>query len=87
MKDCVIDSSSFHQAAVTGNVYSDMIESFSVDHIPTDCFKIMALPHIAIIKCMLSFILLIFLDWWIGGGGPIAWPPKSPDLTLLDLFL
>ena len=24
---------------------------------------------------------------WIGKGGPVAWPPRSPDLTLLDFFL
>ncbi|KAJ4428119.1 hypothetical protein ANN_24133 [Periplaneta americana] len=24
---------------------------------------------------------------WIGRGGPIAWPPRSPDLTPLDFFL
>lgn len=24
---------------------------------------------------------------WIGRGGPIAWPPRSPDLTSLDFFL
>ena len=24
---------------------------------------------------------------WIGRGGPVAWPARSPDLTQLDLFL
>lgn len=23
---------------------------------------------------------------WIGRGGPVAWPPRSPDLTSLDYF-
>ena len=23
---------------------------------------------------------------WIGRGGPLAWPPRSPDLSPLDLF-
>jgi len=23
---------------------------------------------------------------WIGGDGPIAWPPMSPDLTPMDFF-
>jgi hypothetical protein len=23
---------------------------------------------------------------WIGRGGPINWPPRSPDLTPMDLF-
>lgn len=24
---------------------------------------------------------------WIGRGGPVSWPPRSPDLTPLDFFL
>jgi hypothetical protein len=28
-----------------------------------------------------------FGDRWIGRGGPVAWPPRSPDLTSLDFFL
>lgn len=27
------------------------------------------------------------INKWIGRGGPIAWPPRSPDLTPLDYFL
>jgi len=29
----------------------------------------------------------MFSNRWIGKGGPISWPPKSPDLTSLDFFL
>jgi len=28
-----------------------------------------------------------FLDAWNGRGGPIPWPPRSPDLSPLDFFL
>ncbi|KAJ4427033.1 hypothetical protein ANN_26832 [Periplaneta americana] len=28
-----------------------------------------------------------FHDRWIGRGGPIAWPPRSPDLNPLDFYL
>lgn len=28
-----------------------------------------------------------FPDRWIGRGGPVSWPPRSPDLTSLDFFL
>lgn len=24
---------------------------------------------------------------WIGRGGPVAWPPRSPDLNPLDFYL
>jgi hypothetical protein len=28
-----------------------------------------------------------FLRRWIGRGGPIGWPARSPDLTPMDFFL
>jgi len=28
-----------------------------------------------------------FPDAWSGRGGPIPWPPQSPDLSPLDFFL
>ena len=29
----------------------------------------------------------IFEEKWIGRGGPVAWPPRSADLTSPDYFL
>lgn len=34
-----------------------------------------------------DFLNDMFGDQWIGRGGPIDWPPRSPDLTPLDFFL
>ena len=28
-----------------------------------------------------------FPNHWLGRGGPVAWPPRSPDLTPLDYYL
>ena len=28
-----------------------------------------------------------FPDAWIGRGGPVPWPPRSPDLSQLHFFL
>ena len=28
-----------------------------------------------------------FPNRWFGRGGPVAWPPRSPDLTPLDYYL
>jgi len=28
-----------------------------------------------------------FPNRWLGHGGPVAWPPRSPDLTPLDFYL
>jgi hypothetical protein len=33
------------------------------------------------------FLNECFQDKWIGKGGFPAWPPRSPDLELLDFFL
>ena len=32
-------------------------------------------------------LTVIYSDRWIGRGGSMAWPPRSPDLTLMDSFL
>ena len=37
--------------------------------------------------CSRQVINEIFNEKWIGRGGPIAWPPRSPDLTSQDYFL
>src|SRR5678815_5799280 len=29
----------------------------------------------------------VYTDKWIGRGGHVAWPARSPDLTPLDYFL
>ena len=29
----------------------------------------------------------VFPNRWIGRGGPVQWPPRSPDLTLMDFFI
>lgn len=34
-----------------------------------------------------NYLDLVFPNRWIGRLGPIAWPPRSPDLTPLDFFL
>lgn len=34
-----------------------------------------------------EFLNLNYPNRWIGRGGPVAWPPRSPDLTPPDFFL
>src|SRR5215510_5856176 len=33
-----------------------------------------------------SFLDQTFPGRWVGRGGPTPWPPRSPDLTPLDIF-
>ena len=42
-------------------------------------------PHYAL--CSRQVMNEIFDNKWIGRGGPVAWPPCSPDLTSPDYFL
>lgn len=34
-----------------------------------------------------NYLNQVYGERWIGRGGPVAWPPRSPDLTPLDFFL
>ncbi|KAJ4448490.1 hypothetical protein ANN_10506 [Periplaneta americana] len=39
------------------------------------------------IQCCTWYLDRRFPDRWIDRGGPIAWPPRSPDLNPLDFYL
>ena len=43
-----------------------------------------ASPHYAL--CSRQVMNEFFDEKWIGRGGPVAWPPRSPDLTSPDYF-
>lgn len=42
-------------------------------------------PHFAV--AVREHLNRTFNARWIGRGGPVGWPPRSPDLTPLDYFL
>ena len=42
-------------------------------------------PHYAL--CSRQVMNGIFYEKWTGRGGPVAWLPRSPDLTSPDYFL
>lgn len=44
-----------------------------------------ASPHYA--RIVRNYLNAVFPNRWIGRGGPIRWPARSPDLTPLDYFL
>lgn len=41
-------------------------------------------PHYS--KLARDCVQEMFGDQWIGRGGPVEWPPRSPDLNPLDFF-
>ena len=42
-------------------------------------------PHYA--RIVRDFLNERFNNRWIGRGGPVAWPPRSPDQTSPDFYL
>lgn len=38
-------------------------------------------------RAVQEYLNMQFGDRWIGRNGPVAWPPRRPDLTPLDFFL
>jgi hypothetical protein len=42
-------------------------------------------PHFAV--DVRDYLNEAYGDRWIGRGGPVAWPPRSPDLNPLDFYL
>ena len=38
-------------------------------------------------KNVRAYLDQTFTDRWIGRGGPLTWPPRSPDLNPLDFYL
>ncbi|GBN14641.1 hypothetical protein AVEN_39551-1 [Araneus ventricosus] len=79
----------FAESTVTKEVYLDMLQLFAIpqiSHIP-DIFwqQDGAPPHWG--KIVRSYLDTQFPQRWIGRDGPLACPPRSPDLTPLDFFL
>ena len=91
--NCVIGPY-FFEEKLTGKIYADflmyelplLVENVSERTLLRMWFQQDgAPPHYANISRNVANQL--FGDKWIGRGGPIAWPPRSPDLTPLDFFL
>lgn len=69
-------------------IVPEMRASAARQHIPwTDVYfqQDGAPAHYA--RLVRDYLDLVFPNRWIGRLGPMAWPPRSPDLTPLDFFL
>jgi hypothetical protein len=82
----------FMETTITGIVYLDTLQQFLIPqldgddqegriHFQQDCTP----PHY--LKEVREYLNTRFPGRWIGRAAPIAWPPRSPDLTPLDFFL
>ena len=82
------------EKTVTGFVYLDLLEQYVFPQIET--FEQETLSRVIFMQdrapphfsCFVTDVLNErFPDARIGRGGPIPWPPRSPDLSPLDFFL
>jgi hypothetical protein len=90
MLSCIIGPFCFAESTVRKETYLDMIQQFVVPQVedlqPTVIFQQDgAPPHWGRIDC--GYLDATFPNHWLGTDGPLAWPPWSPVITLLDFFL
>lgn len=84
----------FFDARLDGRVYLEFLDTevpLLLEDIPLDVRRQMwfqhdgAPPHSS--GPVVNWLNENYLDRWIGRGGPVPWPARSPDLTPLDYFL
>lgn len=79
---------------LNGQTYTDFLQNELpqlLENLPLDLRAQMwfmhdsAPPHFSIIAR--QHIQNVYGNRWIGRGGPVPWPPRSPDLNPLDFYL
>lgn len=84
----------FFDQHLTSQIYLDFLQNHFndlLDDVPLATRRCMwflhdgAPPHYA--AQVRQFLDVVYQHKWIGRGGPIIWPPRSPDLTSCDFFL
>jgi hypothetical protein len=80
------------ETTITSIVYVDILEQFLIPQLDEDGQEGRihfqqdgAPPHY--LGEVLEYLRTRFPSRWIGRAAPIAWPPRSPDLTTLDFLL
>lgn len=84
----------FIEGHLTGNSYLEMLTTVIpdlLDDVPLAYLRDMYYQHDGCpahyARQVRAYLDGEFGDRWIGRGGPVAWPPRSPDLTPLDFYL
>ena len=91
-KNQIIGPFFFEGHIVNGDRYLEMLQNYfipkldNLELIEDTVFQQDGAPcHFAL--QVRQFLNEKFPNRWIGRGGPLSWPPRSPDLTPLDFFL
>lgn len=79
----------FEEQTINGANYLDMLQNFLVNEMEGAAddwwFQQDGAPaHWS--RAVRNFLDVWRRDRWIGRGGPISWPPRSPDITPCDFF-
>jgi hypothetical protein len=87
MHDKLIGPFFFSEKTVTRRSYLDMLELYALLQLPPQTILQQdgVQPHFC--HHIRNHLDRDMAGRWISRGGPIAWPPRSPDLTPLDFFL
>ncbi|GBN01122.1 hypothetical protein AVEN_262299-1 [Araneus ventricosus] len=77
----------FGTVTVTSNIYLDLFQSYAVPQFPEGVMfqQDGAPPHNG--NIVREFLDKTFIQRWIGRGTVMAWPPRSPDITPLNIYL
>jgi len=66
---------------VTGDTFLTMVEKTALRHVPVRTVFQLNGASAHFYRHVGAFLNREFSDRWIGRGGPMPWPPRSPDLT------
>lgn len=84
----------FIEGSLTSTTYLELLRQVveeMLDDVPLALYRNLyyqqdgAPPHYG--RQVREYLTERFGNQWIGCGGPVAWPPRSPDLTPLDFYL
>jgi hypothetical protein len=87
--DGVVGPFFFAEQTVTSHSYLDMLQLYEVPQLEQQGAEVIfqhngAPPHYSV--TVREFLDVTFPQRWIGRGGWLPWPPRSPDLTPLDFY-
>ena len=91
-RDCIIGPFFFEEKIINGDCYLKMLQNYFISEltwlklVDNTVFQQDGAPCHFSLKVR-QFLNERFPNRWIGRGGPISWPPQSPDLSPLDFFL
>jgi hypothetical protein len=77
----------FQEATVISHSYLDILENGTVPQLPCDSWLQQNGEPPNFGKIVHRFLNEPFRNKWIGRGGFLTWPPRSPYLTPLGFFL